>query len=514
MLKTSEKLELLITAEQAYPAFETAVLMAKHRIDMGFRIFDARTPLISDAAREIGETWIDLLLHKLNQGVRVKIAITDFDPVVRPDMHHLSWKSFRVLAGVAEMSDNPSHIDIQIADHPARVGWGPRMVLWPKIMTQLGETCEKLNELPPEMRADQLRSMPRFAELVKEDDGRLLPDKTGVPQMIPVTHHQKVAVIDDQFLYIGGLDMNERRIDSTRHTGRPEQTWHDVHLLLRCPRRAVAARRHLDRFQAECAGEVGLRPPPELLRTLSVKRSSEGIYLSPVVSETGILDCHLRCIAKATNLIYLESQFFRDPIISDALVKRASEAPDLGLVVVLPAAPEEVAFLGDEGLDHRYGEYLQAKCLNELQKAFAERLFIGSPAKLEETQDDSRAALHGAPIIFIHSKVSVFDNRRAIISSANINGRSMRWDTELGVEITDAEEIAKIRSQVMRCWLPRDAGPEFCAPNRAAVAHWQQLADLNAATSPQSRRGFILPYDVTAAEAFGTLLPGVPVEMV
>ena len=507
--------EVLITAQEAYPAFERAVIGATDRIDMGFRVFDPRTELLSREAREIGETWIDLMVAKLDQGVRISISLTDFDPVVRAEMHAGTWKSLRVLQGIAEMSKNPNLMQARVCDHPARVGWAPRLVLWTKIMDQLRATCSWLAELEVDARNDVMRSMPRLKDMVAaQDDGTFVPVQANIPPMIPVTHHQKVAVIDDTWLYIGGLDLDQRRLDTRDHKTAAAQTWHDVQAILHDPARARAARIHLERFQRECAGECAVRPPVGLLRTLSVRRTTQDTHLSPRVCDTSILDAHLEQISKTEQFIYLESQFLRDPVLTDALVARAATAPDLGIVVMLPAAPLEVAFDHDEGLDMRYGEYMQAQMLTRLQDAYGTRLFIGSPGQPRASFSDDRAAICGAPMVFIHSKVSVFDDRCAMITSANHNGRSMRWDTELGIEVTDPEQVKMVRHRVMGTWLPYNAPDRMMKPGRKAVGLWRSLAQQNARTDPENRRGFVLPHDLEASVKFGKLLPGVPVEMV
>ena len=204
----------------------------------------------------------------------------------------------------------------------------------------------------------------------------------------------------------------------------------------------------------------------------------------------------------------------RDPVITAALVDTARKAPDLGLIVVLPAAPQEVAFEGDEGVDQKYGEHLQADCLEQLADAFDVRLFVGAPAQKVESDSKNRDALCGAPIIFIHSKVSIFDEAHALVTSANLNGRSMRWDTELGIEVADPEQVAHLRQRVMRVWLPSDAGANDIAARPETVKRWRDIAFENKATAPRSRRSFLLPYDHAAAKAFGKALPAVPVEMV
>lgn len=45
MTERLNDLQVLVTAREAYPVFEEAVLAATERVDMGFRIFDPRTPL-------------------------------------------------------------------------------------------------------------------------------------------------------------------------------------------------------------------------------------------------------------------------------------------------------------------------------------------------------------------------------------------------------------------------------------------------------------------------------------
>lgn len=506
--------QVLITADEGYTAFEQAVVCAVDRIDMGFRVFDPRTELTSDEGKEIGKTWADLLVFKLNAGVKISIQISDFEPIVRPYLHHLSWKSFSVLTAIAELSENPENLRASVIDHPARVGSLPRLALWPKVQTQLSQTCDELNAMPAKERLEMLRFMPRFTQLVQDIDGNLSPNRKQLSPMMPVTHHQKVAVVDDEHLYIGGLDLNARRMDSEMHHGPAEDTWHDVQLLIRDRSLAKSARRHLDWFVQECAGAIDIEPPAGLLRTLSVARQKGEAYLSPEMGDTGILDRHLELIQKSEKLIYMESQFLRDPVLADALAQRATEAPDLGLICLLPAAPIEVAFEGAEGLDHKYGEYLQAKCLKKLEQAFGDRFFCASPAQPTERAGTDRSVLAGAPIIFVHSKVSIFDDQAALVTSANLNGRSLRWDTELGLEIKELAQVSEIRQRVMGAWLPSDADENFTDGALDTVARWRDLAHANAATSPRSRLGFLLPYERKAAEKFGAPLPGVPAEMV
>ncbi|MEP3945815.1 hypothetical protein [Ascidiaceihabitans sp.] len=77
----------LITASEAFPAFETEFMNARHEIIAGFLIFDPKTPLRSEGAKAIGKTWADLITATLNLDVHITLTISDFDPVVALRSH-------------------------------------------------------------------------------------------------------------------------------------------------------------------------------------------------------------------------------------------------------------------------------------------------------------------------------------------------------------------------------------------------------------------------------------------
>lgn len=146
--------------------------------------------------------------------------------------------------------------------------------------------------------------------------------------------------------------------------------------------------------------------------------------------------------------------------------------------------------------------------------AFGGRVFFASPAQPKDALEEGRFTLAGAPIVFVHSKVSVFDDRAGLVTSANLNGRSMRWDTEVGIEIDDKDQVRLLRDRVMQAWLPADIGDEYRDSRLETVALWRSLAEDNASLPHTKRRGFLLPHVIAEAEDFGTKLPGIPVEMV
>jgi phospholipase D1/2 len=513
-------IQVFVTAAEAYPALERAFLAARHEVIAGFRVFDLGTGLRCPEGRAVGKTWLDLVAHTLRRGVAVKIILSDFDPVARPRLHRATWRTVRMLYAAAEMAGPGARLTVVPAMHDAAAGLAPRTLLWPMILSRLMRTTDWLRGLLPPLRQTALRDMPGVRRLLTNAaDDRPRPRLLPVPPLFPVTHHQKLAVFDGCRLYIGGLDLDERRYDTPSHRLPGHETWHDVQLMVEGPV-AGDARAHLQGFLTTVAANAppaaatpdrqGLR----LVRTLSRRRvRGAARFLAPEPLVAEIEEAHHHAIGQASRLIYIETQYFRDRRLSRLLAAEARRKPDLQMILILPAAPDDVAFDGATGLDARLGEFHQARALRILKKAFGQRLFVGGAAQPRRTGATGREQLHGAPLVYIHAKVSIFDDHQAIVSSANLNGRSLRWDTEAGLVLSRPEEVKALRLRLMSHWLPERAGKPFFDPD-TAVRAWAELAARNARTAPEQRRGFLLPYDIRSAEVFGRDLPLLPEELV
>jgi phosphatidylserine/phosphatidylglycerophosphate/cardiolipin synthase-like enzyme len=510
---------MLVTAAEAYPALERAFLAAEREIIAGFRVFDLKTRLRSDEGLAIGVTWFDLVIHTLRRGVALRVVLSDFDPVARPRLHRATWRTVRMFWAAAELAGPKARLTVVPSMHSAVAGFWPRLMFWPLVQSRLLRVSGWLRRLVGTHRVAALREMPGVRQMLAAKDALPRPRLFSLPPLYPATHHQKLAVFDRRRLYIGGLDLDERFYDTPDHQLPGHETWHDVQLMVEGPV-AEDAQAHLELFLAEIAGDVDLgEPAPErdglrFVRTLS-RRRGRGSWrsIAPDQAVAEIEAAHRDAIGTAERLIYIETQYFRDRRLARRLANEARQKPELKMILILPAAPDDVAFEGATGLDARLGEFLQAKCLRILRRGFGRRLFVGGAAQPRRTRAKGRAQLKGAPLIYIHAKVSIFDDHRAIVSSANLNGRSLRWDTEAGLIINRPEEVVRLRRRLMDHWLPKGASEAFHAPDRA-VAAWWALAARNAKLPPEERRGFLLPYDLRQAEVFGRAFPLVPDEMV
>lgn len=509
------RVKVLITASEAYPALERLFLEAEEEIELGFRIFDPRTRLLSARAKAVGPTWFHLITHTLQRGVRLRFVLSDFDPVAGKREHRRAWACKRQLLAAAEMAGPNARLAVEVAMHPAKMGWLPRLGLWPKVQDQLQAHCKEINALPPAKRERAMLEMPALRPLlVCDDQDTWSPLPSNIPFLRPATHHQKLAVVDQKHLFIGGLDVNNRRMDTPEHRQAAAGTWHDVQILVTDPVAARAAHHHLVHFLDQVAQTAPIGPAAlPFLRTLSTRRRFRWPFMSPLPHVTEIADTHRYLADRAQSLIYLETQFFRDVPLARHLAKCAQKNPDLSLILILPAAPEDVAFGNSGRMDARYGEHLQAKSLRILRRGFGTRLLVASPVQQVAKESQDRDTLCGSPLIYVHAKVSVFDDTKAIISSANLNGRSLSWDTEAGLLLDHPADADHLRRRCFAHWLPEDANPALFDLKTAYPA-WVALVQRNARLAPKDRAGFLVPYALAPAAALGSDLPYVPPEMV
>lgn len=503
-----------ITAYEAYPELERLFLGAKTEIWAGFRIFDLRTKLRSPEGQAIGETWYDLIVHRLRAGVKFHLILADFDPALATTLHRGTWRTVRQFCAAREAAGGDG-LDLLPVRQPARAGLVPRILFSPAVLARAAREIRELDEADESERREALTATVGLRPWIRdEEEGGFKFRFWPIPDIHPGTHHQKLAVFDRSTLFIGGLDLNERRYDDPNHNRAGEQTWHDVVVVTKEADCVAAAQAHLEALLG------GKEPPPaqrggnpRFVRTISRDGSHRPFQLSPIPFIRESEAEHRKIFTTARRLVYIETQYFRHRPLARALARAARLNPDLELIMMLPAAPEEVAFDPKPGLDARFGEYLQARCIRKIERAFGSRAFIGMPLRPAPAHTDDRDTAHGSEIVYIHAKVAVADDAIAMVGSANLNGRSMRWDTEASVVFNDAHSVAHLRRRLFTHWLPGDA-PEAAFDLATARATWAEIAQENLRCPPKERRGFIVPYDVSPAEDFGKPVPAIPEEIV
>ena len=298
-------------------------------------------------------------------------------------------------------------------------------------------------------------------------------------------HHQKMIIVDDALAFCGGgdigpdrwdtpehLDDNPRR-EKTRYDHRDFDSRHEVMALVDGEPARILGELFRDRWARATGDQL---PPPEPGEPpafgrpgvpagfsridAGVSRTTARWGAYPEISECEAL--HLGAIARAQTCIYMENQYFTSPVIARALAARLSapRGPD-GIHVSTQHSPSY--------FDQMTMDKTRSRFIGQLKAADAHgRFAIYSPV-----------TTLGRTII-VHAKLTIIDDLLLRIGSANINNRSMGFDTECDLSLEGAGEagagnrgaIAAFRTRLLAHWLGCDDAvvAAAIAPRRAACA--------------------------------------------
>jgi phosphatidylserine/phosphatidylglycerophosphate/cardiolipin synthase-like enzyme len=268
--------------------------------------------------------------------------------------------------------------------------------------------------------------------------GRRLHYRIDAAHPVSAAHHQKIAVIDDQFAFCGGIDMTVDRWDTSEHLshnefrrdpdGRPHGPWHDVTVALDGDAARVVAGVAHDRWEAatgeQLAPLVDTDGPdiwPEDLDVtftdceVAVARTVPHYDARPQVEEIRLL--YRAAFAAARRTIYIESQYLAAREIAEALADRLAEPDGPEIVVVLPRhSDSRVERLAMDGARHKLLQLLWRADVHGRFRAFYPVTSDGDP-------------------IYVHAKVLIVDDVLLRIGSSNLNNRSLGFDSECDVAI-------------------------------------------------------------------------------
>ena len=491
--------QALITAAEGFPALERLVASASKELVMSFRIIDPKTRLRDEEVRANGlDTWSDLIAWVSRKGVSIKLLIADFDPIFTAGLHRNAWVCASGFADVAT-----GDTQIVCATHGQQAGAFWRVAMFRKIA---GVMNKLRGEEPTKLTPVQRKMLERG------------------PVLRPVTLHQKFAIADGKRCIIGGLDINERRYDTPDHDRAAEETWHDISVelededfagalfghfvdcwnaALRCGSPSLATRA----APIELTRRAQSRPEVKLLRTFSDPCPGPA-RISPQPKAMDHETAYHKLFAEAERFIYIETQFLRHATIADALCEAAVRAPDLQLVTIMPAAPDRVLFEGDRSINARHAHGLQVTQMDKLRTAFGERYTALCPAQPRPRIEDE-PELDEAALVYLHSKVTMIDNKAVVIGSANLNGRSLRWDSEASVLLRDPAFCETFFDRLTEKWLrgKSDVGDL----NRART--WAEIAESEQAKKPNQRETFLLPFPMQKARRFARRINLLPDDM-
>jgi phosphatidylserine/phosphatidylglycerophosphate/cardiolipin synthase-like enzyme len=277
-------------------------------------------------------------------------------------------------------------------------------------------------------------------------------------------HHEKLAIIDGEQAFVGGIDLTSYagdRLDSREHPARGSLGWHDAATHIRGPAVADVAEHFRLRWQ-EIAGEQLPEPrPPEPTGGVElqiVRTVPEHVYDSWPRGEFTILESYLRALRSAQRLVYLENQFLWSPEIVSVLAEKLRDPPSerFRLLVLLPAKP-------NNGNDDTRGQLgLLAQADNRAGRFLACTLF--------QAGDQARP-------IYVHAKIAIIDDAWLTVGSANLNEHSLFNDTEMNVVTHDPGLARQTR---LRLWAEHlDVGVDELRGDPADIidSRWTPLAE-------------------------------------
>jgi phosphatidylserine/phosphatidylglycerophosphate/cardiolipin synthase-like enzyme len=285
------------------------------------------------------------------------------------------------------------------------------------------------------------------------------------------SHHQKAIIIDEAIGFCGGGDIGPDRWDTRHHLDddpRREKTRHThgnsrndfdsrhevMGLVEGAPAKALGVL-FRERW-ARCTGETPPEPPavrpawPSQVKpqfnavVVGVSRTHGAWKRHPEIREVERL--HLDSIGEARRCIYMENQYFTSPLIAAALARRLEERD--GPEVVLIGAEHSPSFFDQATMDRtrvRFIETLKRADKHGRFHAYSPVTTLGR-------------------IIIVHAKLTIIDDRLLRIGSANINNRSMGFDTECDLSFEAAGRagtgnraaITRLRTQLLAHWLGCD----------------------------------------------------------
>jgi phosphatidylserine/phosphatidylglycerophosphate/cardiolipin synthase-like enzyme len=250
-------------------------------------------------------------------------------------------------------------------------------------------------------------------------------------------HHQKVLIVNGEeglVAFQGGMDINGDRL----HFGGPFGL-HDVHTRIRGLAAGSLWKLFVERWddhpqsakftqipkQVSDTGnvtddlqvEVGRTYPNSNAHTLF---GGGGPYHFAASGEQTVQALVLNAISKSKKFIYIEDQYLFDMNISNAL---KAALPNLKKLIILITATGNAA------------DQLQPV---RRRKEFISILTGGAQPPTDKVIVCQNAGFPRVP--FVHSKTFIFDDKFAIVGSANLNRRGYTHDSEQNVGIFDTNK--------------------------------------------------------------------------
>lgn len=272
-------------------------------------------------------------------------------------------------------------------------------------------------------------------------------------------HHQKLVVIDDALGFCGGLDVTRERWDTSDHIpddprrvspkGGLYTPFHDTHMAVTGPAARALGDLTARRWRAVDPDGIPRLEAPEPIWPEGLEPHFTDIDVALSLTEPSLNNgpalrqietLYSRAILQAEHLVFIENQFLTAPVVAEALTRRLQERPELEAVIIAPAVQNT---------------WLETKSMGGGRRLFRAQLEeAGVLDRVTLVAPVTRSAEGATASVMVHSKLMIVDDRFLTVGSANLNRRSMRFDTEANLHLVgDTEErravIAGLRHRLL-----------------------------------------------------------------
>jgi phosphatidylserine/phosphatidylglycerophosphate/cardiolipin synthase-like enzyme len=291
--------------------------------------------------------------------------------------------------------------------------------------------------------------------------------------------HQKFGVIDQEYAHVGGMNLTKEYWDTIDHpvfesrrmnydatteeklAVQAKQVlpdnipWKDYSLRIEGPVVSDVMRVFDWRWTYQKFLGVAYSDKATLLESVNPPGPPiEGGVQAQLVSTmpppfygNSIMETMLKAIAQAEDYILIEDQYFRAPILSDAIFDQMLAKPNLKLIVITNPVDEwtapgcwptylEIAMFSGFG-NSRFGIY-QLKSFDWAD--------MGCILCVDEVQGYYKD-------LFIHSKLVIIDDKYLQTGSANHNNRGLLYEGELAVVVFDVDWVIESKNRVLEAML-------------------------------------------------------------
>jgi hypothetical protein len=299
------------------------------------------------------------------------------------------------------------------------------------------------------------------------------------------SYHQKFITVDSKVAFVGGMNLRQNDWDTSDHhvfeprrmkTDATMDARLDVAGMTRVPDEPPR-KDYMVRIEGPSAQDVDdvFHERWDFLRKQAVKFSENTSQfdvkhdlpangttqlqvtatLPQPFNENAIAETWFNAVRHATKYIYIEDQYFRIPLLNDAIVQRMKEQPNLKLVVITMSISRSNPACAQSKI--AYGL---------LKQAYPDRVSFYQLRTFDNRGMPESSFLD----MDTHSKMLMVDDTFLSVGSCNKNNRGIIYEGELNVAVADPAFVTAARKRILGNILGTDAKDDWIQQLAASAA--------------------------------------------